>query len=240
MVKLLLTTSWTPGSGKAISNGARKLEDMIGQKFNLLTVVERAGTGKNRDILWLCKCDCGGDLMNDVNKIELKKLLRLYLHKNRKDRLTCIDVGSYDVNGNIKDMMRPRWKYIGLDIVEGPNVDIKMPGEYEIPLKSESIDIAFSLSTIQYVKNPFKWVKEISRCIKTEGWIFLCAPRLEKEGLIGLPESLCPNEDTEFDCWRILLEGMKALLEEGKFSVEKVCYKGRKLRTCWGVGVKKR
>jgi hypothetical protein len=37
---------------------------MIGQKFNLLTVVERAGTGKNRDILWLCKCDCGGETVS--------------------------------------------------------------------------------------------------------------------------------------------------------------------------------
>jgi hypothetical protein len=49
------------GSGKIISNGVKKLEGMINQKFNSLTVIARAGTAKNRDALWLCKCDCGGE-----------------------------------------------------------------------------------------------------------------------------------------------------------------------------------
>ena len=35
--------------------------DLTGQKFGRLTVVNRAGTGKDKQVLWLCKCDCGSN-----------------------------------------------------------------------------------------------------------------------------------------------------------------------------------
>ena len=36
-----------------------KTNDLTGQKFGLLTVIERAGRTKWRTPIWLCKCDCG-------------------------------------------------------------------------------------------------------------------------------------------------------------------------------------
>ena len=36
-----------------------KFIDLTGKKFGRLTVVKREGTDKNKQILWLCKCDCG-------------------------------------------------------------------------------------------------------------------------------------------------------------------------------------
>lgn len=36
-----------------------KLRDISGQKFGRLTAVCRIGTSKNRQAIWLCKCDCG-------------------------------------------------------------------------------------------------------------------------------------------------------------------------------------
>lgn len=33
--------------------------DLTGQRFGMLTVIEHAGTSKNRKALWICKCDCG-------------------------------------------------------------------------------------------------------------------------------------------------------------------------------------
>lgn len=35
-----------------------KFKDLTGQKFGKLTVIERAGTSKNKKVLWLCECDC--------------------------------------------------------------------------------------------------------------------------------------------------------------------------------------
>jgi hypothetical protein len=36
-----------------------KGKNIVGQKFGQLTVLERAGTAKDRHVMWLCKCTCG-------------------------------------------------------------------------------------------------------------------------------------------------------------------------------------
>lgn len=50
-------------SGHTTSCGCYNKElitnQIIGQKFNKLTVLERAGTDKNRNSLWKCQCECG-------------------------------------------------------------------------------------------------------------------------------------------------------------------------------------
>ncbi len=38
---------------------AMPLIDLAGQRFGRLTVVERAGSSKQKEALWKCKCDCG-------------------------------------------------------------------------------------------------------------------------------------------------------------------------------------
>jgi len=38
-----------------------KVNEIIGQKFGRLTVIERAENGKNGEPRWLCKCDCGNE-----------------------------------------------------------------------------------------------------------------------------------------------------------------------------------
>ena len=37
--------------------------DLTGQRFGRLTAVNRAGNSKSGHIVWLCKCDCGSNLM---------------------------------------------------------------------------------------------------------------------------------------------------------------------------------
>lgn len=34
-------------------------KDLVGRKFNMLTVIREDGKDKNGRIMWLCKCDCG-------------------------------------------------------------------------------------------------------------------------------------------------------------------------------------
>lgn len=40
-------------------NHEKEVENLIGKKFNNLTVLERRGSDKNRHALWYCLCDCG-------------------------------------------------------------------------------------------------------------------------------------------------------------------------------------
>lgn len=41
-----------------------KLRDISGQRFGRLIVVRREGTSKNRQAIWLCKCDCGKETVS--------------------------------------------------------------------------------------------------------------------------------------------------------------------------------
>lgn len=40
-----------------------KLRDLTGQKFGRLTVIKREGKNKQNRATWLCKCDCGNELV---------------------------------------------------------------------------------------------------------------------------------------------------------------------------------
>ena len=36
-----------------------RLIDIVGEKYNMLTVVERLPNDHSNSPVWLCKCDCG-------------------------------------------------------------------------------------------------------------------------------------------------------------------------------------
>ena len=36
-------------------------KDIVGKKFNILTVIKYAGSNKRQSSLWLCRCDCGNE-----------------------------------------------------------------------------------------------------------------------------------------------------------------------------------
>lgn len=43
--------------------------DLTGQKFGRLTVIKKVGCSKNKSILWLCKCDCGNEVVVTSNNL---------------------------------------------------------------------------------------------------------------------------------------------------------------------------
>lgn len=102
----------------------RKVENLVGKKFNKLTVISRADdyylSNGNRFVRWLCKCDCGNEvivrgtsLRNGHTKscgcIRSESVIGL----NQKD-LTGKIFGRWTVlykNGRVKE---PRGKYVPL------------------------------------------------------------------------------------------------------------------------------
>lgn len=165
---------------------------------------------------------------------EMRAVLRRY-ESYLSDDMNVMDLGSYDVNGTLRSVLPEEWQYIGVDRVEGPNVDKLVSCDYNLPVYEESIDIVVSSSCLQYVRNPFKMMDSIYKCLRPGGMVILCAAATERPGLISLPKGECPNQDPEFDCWRILKDGMEALLHDSGFNVEEVYYRGS---NCWGIGFK--
>lgn len=47
----------------------KPLSDLVGKKFNRLTVVEYLGPRKHRKHWWLCECECGGSVELNTSSI---------------------------------------------------------------------------------------------------------------------------------------------------------------------------
>ena len=136
--------------------------------------------------------------MHDSSYAGVSALADKYLDKMKEYNI--LDVGSYDINGNYKAIFNyPGWKYTGVDIVAGPNVDyIIQPYQWDIP--TESYDVVLSGQCLEHVEMPWLWIKEAERVCKKDGLVILTAPWL------------FPIHQFPVDCWRILPDGMKVLL----------------------------
>lgn len=153
--------------------------------------------------------------------------VRRYLRKKRG--LFVCDIGSCDINGSFKPLFG-RHKYLGLDIKEGPNVDIISEDLYRYPFENETFDVVISGSTVEHVKNMFRWIVELKRIVKREGLICIIAPSVFRM-----------NHPHPVDCWRIYPDGMRFLLEMiAGLEVLKIRSSGSKRGTimCMGIGKK--
>jgi len=70
-----------------------KAEDLTGKKYGKLTILRRTGTDKWGSTQWLCKCDCGKEIIRsrayffnkNWNYYPVKSCGCAYKHKIRKD-----------------------------------------------------------------------------------------------------------------------------------------------------------
>ena len=74
-----------------------------------------------------------------------------------------LDVGSLDVNGSYRALIEGRgWRYTGLDIAPGANVDVVADDPYCYPFADGAFDVVISGSTMEHVKHPWRWVPELA------------------------------------------------------------------------------
>ncbi len=88
--------------------------------------------------------------------------------------------------------------YVGVDVLDGRNVDRVMTRPYRIPVKSRSADFVLSGQAFEHI--PFFWgtMLEIARVLKPGGRAFITAP---SRGHV---------HDAQ-DCWRYYPDGFRAL-----------------------------
>src|SRR5256714_6159328 len=57
---------------------------------------------------------------------------RDYLEARRAEPLVIVDLGSQDINGCYRPLFAlPPWKYVGVDLAAGPNVDVILNDPYD-------------------------------------------------------------------------------------------------------------
>lgn len=98
---------------------------------------------------------------------------------------------------------------IGVDIVEGNNVDIVMKKPYRLPMKSNSADVVLSGQVFEHI--PFFWASllEIARVLKPEGHFLMTVP---SRGHVH----------TGVDCWRYYPDGVRAMAAFAGLEVREV------------------
>jgi len=90
-----------------------------------------------------------------------------------------IEVGSYDVNGSLRyltKLLKPA-EYIGVDIVEGPGVDLICQGENLVEkFGKESFDVVMSTCVLEHVRDWKKHISNLKNVCRPNGIILIIAP----------------------------------------------------------------
>lgn len=116
---------------------------------------------------------------------------------------SVLDVGSYDVNGTYRPLVQSLgWHYTGLDVSDGPNVDLVSPHPYRFPLADDTFDIVMTGSTMEHVQAIWLWVPELVRVLRPGGMLAIVTHW-------QFPEHRYP-----VDCWRIMPDGMRYLFDQ--------------------------
>jgi SAM-dependent methyltransferase len=125
-----------------------------------------------------------------------KKFYNTYCN-SLSDTATIVDFGSYDQNGTLKPIFA-KHKYIGIDMCEGPNVDI-VCNNSDTPLESNSVDVIVSSSCFEHDECFWQTFLEMCRIVKEGGYIYINAP--SAGAYHGFPG----------DCWRFYKDSWTAL-----------------------------
>ncbi|HEY1356885.1 MAG TPA: class I SAM-dependent methyltransferase [Thermoleophilaceae bacterium] len=140
--------------------------------------------------------------MHKTSHDHMAGLVRRHLPRFRS--LEILDIGSSDVNGSYRALFARRgWRYTGVDLAAGPNVDLVLPSPYELPLASGAVDVIVSGQAFEHVEYFWLLWLEMVRVLKPGGLIFLIAP------------SRGPEHRYPVDCWRFYPDGYRALAKYG-------------------------
>lgn len=139
--------------------------------------------------------------MHESSHVKMAAFRRRHLTGREMEPLTILDLGSQDVNGSYRPIFdAPAWRYTGLDMSPGKNVDVVLRTPYHWrEISSGSADVLISGQTFEHIE--FFWITilEIARVLKPGGLCCLIAPS-------GGYEHRYP-----VDCWRFYPDGFSAL-----------------------------
>lgn len=120
---------------------------------------------------------------------------------HKQEAIEILDIGSYDQNGTHRNLFDDeRYMYSGLDLADGPNVDIVPKDVYKWDeIENDKFDIVISGQVFEHIEYPWLTIKEIARILKPGGVLIVIAPNAGFEHKAPL------------DCYRYYADGLKAL-----------------------------
>jgi SAM-dependent methyltransferase len=129
---------------------------------------------------------------------------KLAEHAYHPHELDVLDVGSYDVCGTYRPIVEDMGfrSYTGLDIEDGPNVDVVLDITGEIPAEHlRRYDVVISGQALEHVRQPWRFVEGCRDTLAPGGLLIVIAPW-----------SFAVHK-YPIDCWRVLPDGMQGLFD---------------------------
>lgn len=89
------------------------------------------------------------------------------------DRVSVVEIGSLNINGTVRDFFTDPTQYAGLDLIEGKDVDVVMPGK---DYQAQGIDTVISTECFEHDRDWKKTFENMTRMVRGGGMvIFTCA-----------------------------------------------------------------
>lgn len=95
---------------------------------------------------------------------------------SRPHHNTCLDVGSYDVNGSLRSLAPANVKYMGVDLEAGPGVDVVLQDPHQLPFGDNQFDLIVSSSCFEHDSMFWLTFLECVRVLKPGGFLYVSAP----------------------------------------------------------------
>lgn len=92
-------------------------------------------------------------------------------HKLNDPAFTVVELGSFDVNGSVRGFFDEVACYVGLDVREGPGVDIVDDAAYWQP--DDAVDVVVSTSALEHMSNPEAALSNALDMLAPGGWLVL-------------------------------------------------------------------
>lgn len=87
-----------------------------------------------------------------------------------------LELGSMSVDGGLRELFPDHARWVGVDIQNGPGVDVVLQDPYTLPFDDGSFDVAVASSVLEH--NEMFWLSflEMVRVVRPGGLIYICSP----------------------------------------------------------------
>jgi len=89
---------------------------------------------------------------------------------------SILEIGSYDVNGTLRDFQPKGSTWLGVDLETGPGVDLVIENTSDLPFTDESFDYVVASSVFEHDPIFWKTFAEMIRVLKSGGCIYINSP----------------------------------------------------------------
>ena len=90
--------------------------------------------------------------------------------------VSILEIGSYNVNGTLKDFQPEGAKWVGVDIENGPGVDLVIDDTSALPFEDSSFDYVVASSVFEHDPTFWSTFSEMVRVLKNGGSIYINSP----------------------------------------------------------------